>query len=152
MTVNLADPRRPDTSHIFPVAPAVEPEPERLVMVDPQDLARFAVHDAGASGRPYPELQRDGAERRAQLNNDIRAGLADGWDPARPALLHVDTRTGLARLRDANHRTHFAAAAGMTRVPVRIVAARVPRRSTTIAFAYRGEFDDAPVVIPGGAR
>lgn len=129
-------------------APSDAPaERERTVWVDPLMLLRFAVHDAGASGQPYPELLRDGPEHRAARNESLVRDLhADGWDSRRPALLHVDHRTGLARLRDGTHRTHFAARAGHPRVPVHIVPARVPNRGTTIAFPYRGEFDHAPTV------
>lgn len=126
----------------------VEPEPARVVWVDPVQLARFAVHDAGASGRPYPELERDGAERRAQLNAEIVRGLAArSWDVNAPAVLHVDRSTGLARLRDGNHRVRFAVVAGLARVPVRIEPARVRARGTTIAHQYRGDFDRSPVAF-----
>lgn len=127
--------------------PHAEPEPERVVWVDPVTLARFTVHDAGASGRPYPEWVRDGAEGRARKNAALTQGLCvKGWLLEEPALLHVDRRTGLARLRDGNHRCAFAVREGLRRVPVRIMPARVPNRGTTIAHPYRGEFDNAPTV------
>lgn len=117
----------------------------RTVWVDPAVLIRFAVHDAGVSGRPYPELIRDGVEGRAARNAVLRSGLCvRGWLVEDPATLHVDRLTGLARLRDGNHRTRFAVEHGLPRVPVRIVPARVPARETAKGHPYRGEFDNAP--------
>ncbi len=147
MNVALTRQARTDRAAIL-LHPRMQPETERVVWVDPVTLLRYAVHDAGASGRPYPELVRDGAELRAEKNQTLISSLTNaGWDTGEPALLHVDHRTGLARLRDGNHRTHFAAANGLPRVPVRIVPARVPNRGTTVAYPYLGEFDHAPAVL-----
>lgn len=143
MTVNLLQERAAP-------APSTDqaPEPERVVWVDPRELIRFAVHDAGASGQPYPELLRDGAEQRAQRNAVIREGLCvRGWLLSDPAVLEVDRSSGLARLRDGNHRTHFAVREGLKRAPVRIRPGRVRSRGTTVAHPYRGQFDSAPLAV-----
>lgn len=137
--------RRPRAA--APADPTADPEPTRVVWADPDVVARFAVHDAGASGQPYPELVRDGAAGRAARNAELLATLAaEGWRTDDPAVLHVDRATGLARLRDGNHRTHFARAAGLACIPVLIAAAPVPNRLTSVAHPYRGEFDTAPTV------
>ncbi len=149
MNVTLTrNPRTDRASVLLHPAMRTEAEPDRVVWVDPVQLLRYAVHDAGTSGRPYPEWVRDGAELREAKNRTLISELTHrGWDTSEPALLHVDRRTGLARLRDGNHRTRFAAAAGVQRVPVRIRPERVPNRGTTIAYPYLGEFDAAPAVL-----
>lgn len=144
--MNVTLTRQPRTA--APPAPVADPEPARVVWVDPAALVAFTVHDAGVSGRSYPELVRDGAEQRAAINRRLISDLASrGWDHNEPAVLHVDRSTGLARLRDGNHRTHFAVATGLPRVPLRIIPARVPSRGTTIAYPYGGEFDHADFVL-----
>jgi hypothetical protein len=136
-----------DLNQATPARAGVAVERPRLVWVDPRLLLRYVVHDAGASGRPYPELVRDGEQQRARANAALRHGLFTlGWRCDEPAVLHVDSSTGLARLRDGNHRTWFAVEQGVTRVPVRIAPGRVRNRGTTVAAQYRGEFDASPVV------
>ncbi len=119
-----------------PAMPAPAPV-EQIRWVDPAELVHFAVHDGG-TGEEDPE--------RVQVNNMIRLSMAEhGFDPAKPPLLVLDRAAGRGVLKDGNHRTNFAADAGIALIPVRIREEEISPRFPH--FPYGGQFDAAPATL-----
>lgn len=117
----------------------VEPG-DRVVWIDPNELKKFAVHDGDLSRTL--DLDPDRAAENARIIKSIKD---NGFDPDYAPVFRIDETNRRGVVSDGNHRTNYAAAAGVDKIPVVMRSSDdYKKRSTGPGKPYAGEFDNAP--------